>query len=170
MKMGSKHESICQRNGWQTGKSQKLRGVTLREAFSILLGKTGINNRAFALIAFFSFFASLAPVLSSQRPCTRSLTARTALGQQRKTSSVFRCGYSFRFPGERVTYNRKLLSNADGNAFAFRLPPVALSFFLAWSQTTFKHFGFQMRLDGHQNRPHACLCQRSKFDHQASLL
>ncbi|XP_067032005.1 protein unc-79 homolog isoform X2 [Acropora muricata] len=55
----------------------------------------------------------IAPVLSSKRSYTRSLTARTSLGQQRKTSSLFRCGYSFRFPGERVTYNRQVSSNAD---------------------------------------------------------
>ena len=55
-----------------------------------------------------------APVIRSQ-PSTRSLTARTSLGQQRKTSSSFRCGYSFRFPGERVTYNRQVSTSSEGN-------------------------------------------------------
>ena len=54
-------------------------------------------------------------MLQSQ-PSTRSLTARSSLAQQpRKTSSSFRCGYSFRFPGERVTYNRQVSSNSEGN-------------------------------------------------------
>ena len=130
MKIGNKRERDCKRNGRQTGKSQKLKEVTLREALSIFLSKAGINNRAFALITlFFPFFASLAPVLSSKRSYTRSLTARTSLGQQRKTSSLFRCGYSFRFPGERVTYNRQVSSNADGNVFAFHLLPITISYF-----------------------------------------
>ena len=46
MKIGSKRERDCKRNGRQTGKAQKLKEVTLREALSIVLSKTGINNRA----------------------------------------------------------------------------------------------------------------------------
>ena len=57
-----------------------------------------------------------APVFRPQ-PSTRSLTARTSLGQQRKTSSSFRCGYSFRFPGERVTYNRQVASSSEGSIY-----------------------------------------------------
>ncbi|XP_068682061.1 protein unc-79 homolog isoform X2 [Montipora foliosa] len=56
----------------------------------------------------------IAPVFHSQRPSTRSLTARSSLGSQRKTSSLFRCGYNFRFPGERVTYNRQVSSSSEG--------------------------------------------------------
>ena len=71
------------------------------------------NNLLFVVTCF--LLCSLAPMLQSQ-PSTRSLTARSSLAQQpRKTSSSFRCGYSFRFPGERVTYNRQVSSNSEGN-------------------------------------------------------
>ena len=54
-----------------------------------------------------------APVLRSQ-PSTRSLMARSGQGQLRRTSSSFRCSYTLRFPGERVTYNRQVPSGAEG--------------------------------------------------------
>ena len=46
MKIGNKRKRDCKRNGRQIGKSQLLKEVTLREAFSIVLSKTGINSRA----------------------------------------------------------------------------------------------------------------------------
>ncbi|KAJ7365310.1 response to drug [Desmophyllum pertusum] len=55
----------------------------------------------------------IAPVLRSQ-PSTRSLMARSGQGQLRRTSSSFRCSYTLRFPGERVTYNRQVPSGAEG--------------------------------------------------------
>ena len=71
------------------------------------------NGLLFVVTCFLLCY--LAPMLQSQ-PSTRSLTARSSLAQQpRKTSSSFRCGYSFRFPGERVTYNRQVSSNSEGN-------------------------------------------------------
>ena len=61
----------------------------------------------------FDFF-SPATVLRSQ-PSTRSLMARSGLGQLRRTSSSFRCSYTFRFPGERISYNRKVSTGTEGN-------------------------------------------------------